>query len=75
MTPLILRTEYPWNENACKSPELSKHDNSYTTMQRSNESSPSTVTIGSYLNDGSYVSRSGCVLNKFNTSFIVVIDY
>ena len=66
MTHLTLRTEYPGNENRCQSPELSKHYNFCTTMQRSNESSPSTVTIGSYLNDGSCVSRSGCVLKEFN---------
>ena len=66
MTHLTLRTEYPGNENGCPSPELSKHYNSCTTMQRSNESLPITVTIGSYLNDESYVSRSGCVLKEFN---------
>ena len=61
ITHLTLRTEHPGNENECQSQELSKHNNSCTTMQRSNESSTSTVTIGSYLNDGSCVSRSGCV--------------
>ena len=55
MTHLTPRTEYPGNKNRRQSPELSKHNNSCTTMQRRNESSPSTVTIGSCLNDGSCV--------------------